>query len=183
MIEWPGRTVVCIASGPSLTVEDCELVRVSQHPTIVTNTTYQLCPWADVLFGFDVKWWKRYGEEARTAFPGRRISGSQLGTKYGAEWASGFTLYRNSGACAVSLALTAGAARIVLLGYDVQFYKNRRHWHPDHPGMDNCGMIGDWHRQFGLLAKHAWRKGVPIVNASRRTALRCFDQAPLETLL
>ena len=58
--DWRGRTVVCIASGPSLTAEDCELVRESGCPVIVTNTTFRLCPWADMLYAFDRPWWNHY---------------------------------------------------------------------------------------------------------------------------
>lgn len=178
---WEGRTVICIASGPSLTAEDCELVHASGHPVVVTNTTFRMCPWADVLFGFDSKWWKLYREEV-TQFRGEKLSASRLSEKYGAR-----TLmlgYRNSGACAVALAMSRGAARIVLLAYDLMFWDGRRHWHGDHPApLENASTIVDWARQFGMLAKSARRRGVEIVNASRRTRLTCFPIVSLEAAL
>jgi hypothetical protein len=64
--------VVCIASGPSLTAEDVERVRAAGHPVIVTNTTFRLAPWADVLFGMDSKWWKEYHKEVDSVFTGRK---------------------------------------------------------------------------------------------------------------
>jgi len=54
---WPGATVACLASGPSLTRADVALVRAQGLPTIVVNTTYQMAPWADVLYACDAKWW------------------------------------------------------------------------------------------------------------------------------
>jgi len=185
--QWDGRTVVCIASGPSLTAEDCAAVRAAGHLVVVTNTTFQLCPWADALFGFDLKWWKHYHAEVAAAFAGRRFTASRVAGNYGAEVLAGalwFRGYRNSGACAVSLAMGAGAARVVMLGYDVGFFKNRRHWHGDHPnGMENATSVVDWDRQFQILAKDAARRGVPVINASRRTRLTCFPTGDLETVL
>lgn len=178
---WQGQTVVCIASGPSLTPEDCALVRDSGLTTIVTNTTFRACPWAHVLYGFDANWWKHYRHEVAT-FAGEKLSASSLADKYGAHRV--VLGYRNSGACAIALAMSRGAARVVLLAYDAMFAGTRRHWHADHPaGMENAGTMADWPRQFGMVAKAARRKGVEIVNASRRTRLTCFPRMALEDAL
>ena len=177
--NWIGKTVICIASGPSLLVEDCERARASGHPVIVTNTTFRLCPWADALFGFDARWWKLYHEEVFSTFAGRKVSSSQLAGKYGVEVIP--RRYRNSGACSVSWAIDQGAAKIILLGFDSALGRGgESHHHGDHPeGLRNVESINDWPRQFALLAKHAMRRGVKIVNASCKTALKCF---PVETL-
>ena len=60
---YAGRAVVVIASGPSLTEDDCEAVRKSGLPAFVVNTTFRRCPWADVLVAHDSKWWQTYGAE------------------------------------------------------------------------------------------------------------------------
>jgi len=174
-------TFVCIASGPSLTPEDCERVRKSGHKTIVTNTTFRLCPWADVLYGFDSRWWREYQDEV-SSFKGEKLSFSQIAQNYGAKWkpVSG----RNSGVCAIAVAMAKGARRIILLAYDCMFDGDRKHWHADHPkGLNNADSITDWPRQFAMIAKHAKRLGVEIINASRRTALTCFPVAKLEDVL
>src|SRR5262245_15095240 len=72
--RWAGKTVVCIASGPSLIAEDCAKVKASGHPTIVTNTTFRMCPWAHVLFGFDSKWWLEYIAEVERTFHGALLT-------------------------------------------------------------------------------------------------------------
>lgn len=175
-------TWIVIASGPSLTSGDCELVRASGHPTIVTNTTFRMCPWADVLYAFDAKWWKTYRNEVMTTFHGEKISASMVAAKYGAKVAA--VGYRNSGACAIAFAMTRGAKKIALLGFDAMFWKGRRHWHADHPpGMENASTIADWGRQFDMLAKSARRRGVEIVNASRRTRITCFPRVELQDVL
>ena len=41
--RWRGQTVVCLASGPSLTADDVEAVRLSGHPAIVVNCIVSRC--------------------------------------------------------------------------------------------------------------------------------------------
>ncbi len=93
----------------------------------------------------------------------------------------------NSGFQAVSLALHFGAARVVLLGYDMQFTDGRTHWHGDHRGTAKNPMgnpiakrMKDWIGRFEQLAAEA---AVPIVNATRQTALACFPRATIEEAL
>lgn len=184
--DWAGRTVACLASGPSLTQEDCDAVR--GIPTVVTNTSFRLAPWADILFGFDSKWWRQYLPEVREVFKGRLLCNSQIASNLGVETTYASTWFRgfgNSGACAISLAVGAGATRIVLLGFDCGFgLSGQKHWHGDHPaGFTNCASIAKWPKQFDQVAEYARSKGVHVVNASRQTILRCFEQQTLERAL
>lgn len=185
--RWKGRTVVCIASGPSLTPDDCELVHRAGHPSIVTNTTFRLCPWADVLFAFDIQWWRLYRSEVEANFCGKRVTCSSHGRSVGVfsmENVPQFTHFGNSGTAAISLALLGGAARIVLLGYDCQASQGRTHWHGDHPKeLSNAASLHTWPAKFLLLAQFAKRKNVPVLNASRETALNCFPKVRLEDAL
>lgn len=186
--NWRGRIVVCIASGPSLTQADCELVRASGHVVVVTNTAFVLCPWADALYAHDTKWWRRYHDEVMAGFAGRRFAASAVAAQYGAEATIGlpwFKQFHNSGACAVSLAISGDAKKIVMLGYDAEFGKNgETHFHGDHPPeLKNAESIGLWPRQFAILAKYAKTKGAEIANASRNTALTCFERGKLEDVL
>jgi hypothetical protein len=201
--DWSGRTVVCIASGPSLTEEDCEAVRLAGHPTIVTNTTFRRCLWADAVVGFDSRWWnavddecKRagfatYAEEVKATFRGQRFTCSQLKTLgasslYQVPW---FRLFANSGASAISLAISGGASRVVLLGYDCQRTGGKSHWHGDHGktmqgrALSNCKSLPEWPAIFARVAKFANGKGVDIVNCSRATALQCFTRMDLASEL
>ena len=184
---WKGRTIVCIASGPSLTMEDCDLVRQSGLPVIVTNTTFRLCPWADALFAFDVKWWAEYHEEVHRIFGGLKYTYSNAAIKYGAQsvinegW---FQSFSNSGACAIALGIASGASKIILLGYDCQKTNGKTHWHGDHPEhLSNAATLKKWPAQFSNVGIAAKIKAVQIINASRETALTCFERARLEDVL
>jgi len=179
--RWTGRTVVCIASGPSLTKEDCETVRISGHPVIVTNTTFRMCPWADALLAHDGKWWKEYREEVEATFKGDRLTCSSAGAQYGAKsllYQAWYQPAGNSGASAVSLAVSAGAAKIVLLGFDCQNTGGRVHWHGDHPSsLGNARTIANWPKQFDAVSRIT--KGIQVINCSRQTILTCWPRGDL----
>lgn len=185
--RWSGRTVVCIASGPSLTAEDCETARATGLPTIVTNTTFRLCPWADVLMAFDGKWWAHYASEVQAAFKGERVACSKASVQYGATNIGGekwFKSFNNSGAAAIGLAAVAGADRIVLLGYDCQRTGGKTHWHGDHPAaLSNARSIDNWPTHFKNVARFCAELRVPVVNASRATALKFFQRMELTDAL
>lgn len=184
--QWKGRTVFCLGSGPSLTAEDVATVRAACAPVIVTNTTFRMAPWADALMGFDFSWWRYHVAEVRETFAGRLFcQSSRGGGLRGLEWPGIFPGYRsfgNSGACAVALAIAAGAAHVVLLGYDAQRAADGAgHHHAPHPSpLRDCDTLPKWPAQFERLAR--WAR-VPITNASRETALECFPRAPLESVL
>lgn len=184
---WIGRTVVCIASGPSLTVEDCDLVRQAGHPAAVTNTSFRMAPWADVIFGMDSAWWKQYGKEVAATCTGRKMSTSQAAPSHGAESLYGCSWFPhalNSGAAVVELAIASGAARVILLGYDCQKTGGQTHWHGDHPkGLGNAMSVKRWPKHFQNVAEHARRAGCQVLNATRETALTCFERVNLEQVL
>lgn len=89
----------------------------------------------------------------------------------------------NSGFQAVGLAMLFGAARVILLGYDMGSNGERKHWHPDHPadlGNPLDRNFAVWRKNFDEMAHQA---PVPIINASRETALKCFPRMQLEACL
>lgn len=169
---------VCIGSGPSLTPEDCELVRQSGLPTIVVNTTYQACPWAHILYAMDSTWWKRYGDDVAKVFKGRKITPHK--DIPGAERMH-FQYGDNSGYGAIMLAKKLGAETVILLGYDCQHgYNGETHHHGDHPeGLNNAGRVNEWYRDFRGVLRHQ----INVVNCSRRTRLDFFKQMNLEDAL
>ena len=183
---WKGQTVACIASGPSLTLDDVEAVRDAGLKTIVTNTTYRIAPWADILFGMDSRWWAAHADEVK-AFAGMRYAAAPGAVKagarslYGSKW---FVNFGNSGAGAIGIACHAGARRILLLGYDCQKSGSLVHWHGDHTsGLGNANSMKLWPGQFARAAAHAAMKGTHVVNCSKSTALKCFERGQLSAEL
>ena len=182
--DWRNRTVACLASGPSLTVEDCVRARDAGWATVVTNTTYRLCPWADALFAHDGQWWKAHITDVRRCFLGRLFSPSLHMAYRGVESVAVDMRWRNfhnSGANAISVAILCGASRVVLLGYDCALTGGRSHHHGDHPaGLRNCDTLAKWPAQFAKVAAYADRHHAIVLNASRASALTCFARVDLE---
>lgn len=178
------RVVACIASGPSLTADDCAAVHAAGLPTIVTNTSFRLAPWADVLMAYDAHWWQLHQQEIARDFHGRRVTTSLSRRAGGAEPLGAmlrFQAFGNSGTAAISLAAYVGANAIIMLGYDcARAPDGRVHWHGDHPApLSNARSLARWPRQFAEVAGYAKRRGCRVINASRRTALTCFERMPL----
>lgn len=176
--RWQGLTVVCIASGPSLTAADCAQIEAAQLPTIAVNSSWQLARFADVIYAGDPVWWHAYGDEIdiqaeRWACHDPHIERMQV------------NLHRalggyNSGLRAIQLAIELGAARVLLLGYDCSVAAGT-HWHGDHGKTKNpdAARCSAWLRQFAALD----RKGAQVINCSRQTALECFPRMNLEDAL
>jgi len=89
----------------------------------------------------------------------------------------------NSGAAAISVAVNAGAKRIILLGFDMKLGDNdKQHWH---------GLYGTANRRkvepkslpfsrhlhgFPIIARDAKERGVEIINASPDSAIDVFPR-------
>jgi len=131
----------------------------------------------------DRAWWRQYIAEVDATFRGERFSNNGHIAKYRTTYTKIFS-YGNSGAAAISLAASSNAKRIILLGYDCKYGDDgKRHWHGDHPkGLGNAGGIHNWRAKFERLAAEL-PKGCEVINASRETALSCFERATLKSVL
>lgn len=202
-----GGMVVCIASGPSLTVADCELIREARATgkckVIVINSSFPKAPFADVLYAGDMCWWRHYESEIKRGkwkpFEGERWTTSMAASQrlklhhingwhgHGrglSDCPGRINLGGNSGYAAVSLAYEWGARRIVLYGYDMQRTGGKSHHHGDHPRpLRNGSIFPTWIRRFERLARDLSKARVEVLNATRTTALQCFPRASLEAVL
>lgn len=189
---WPGSTVVCLGTGPSLTAADVDACR-GRAKVIAINDAYRLAPWADVLYACDYKWWGWHkgvpsfsGLKYALTAPAAQWPGVQVLRNLGVDGLSmeptGLRNGRNSGYQAINLAVLLGATRVLLLGYDMQADKTRDHFfgrHPDHtkPPFSVCLA------RFTTLVKPLAALGVEVINCSRQTALTAFPRRPLEEVL
>lgn len=91
----------------------------------------------------------------------------------------------NSGYQAINLAVLLGAARILLLGYDMKTGPNgEKHWHPDHAGRNpGESQFSGWRAAFPTMLPDLARAGVAVINCTPGSALTCFPQARIEEFL
>lgn len=192
---WPGATVVCLGSGPSLTQDDVAYCR-GRSRVIAIKNTIELAPWADVLYGAGADggghtWWQRQGRSLehtglRYTLDARShdvASVLKIDRDGGLSDDPGkLCTGHHSGYQAIGLAVHLGAAKIVLLGYDMQPTGGEHHYFGRHP--HGRGLPYDlflyW---FPTIVEPLKARGVTVVNASRQTALDIFPRMRIEEAL
>ncbi len=203
--EFEGKTVAVIATGPSLTQEDCDAVSDSGIPTIVISDAHILCPWAEVLYSADKKWWDWHAE--KISFDGLKLIGEKGGSKiapflqeimldpgqqngFEPDPSQPIRKGSNSGFQGIGVAAHMGASKIVLLGFDMKAESGRpTHFFGWHPNECNgkCGPSPDryerWVQLFDGLATGAEQSGVKIVNCSRKTAITAFERMTIDDFI
>lgn len=195
---WEGQTVVCAATGPSLSAEQVETVRAAGARLIVVNDAYLRAPFADVCYFADVKWhnWHKDREEFR-AFAGQKCSifigvDPKLGPGVHLLKQAGYmglsndpteiVTGSNSGYQAINIAALSGARRIVLLGYDAQPKDGKHHFFGAHP--DKSHAPYDVIRgRFRDLVQPLRKLGVEVFNATPGSAISCFGYTDLAASL
>jgi hypothetical protein len=151
-----------LATGPSLTPE--QVVRV-QH--------LRLAPWAEALVSADRAWWKHHVPD----FAGRKFSAMPV-HGIDTEQLPGVVMGTNSGLLAVQVAVSLGAKRVLLLGFDM----GGTHFFGPHPeGLKNTKphRFEQFKRQFADYRP----RGVEIINCTPGSALTCYPTATLDACL
>ena len=198
------RTIGIVASGPSATPDDARKLQSICDETIAVNDSYRLfLPGScDHLYSCDYKWAKHHCSTVMQDFEGKWWTQDVQWEVDPAQWGihqltsldqpglsrTDGVIHRggNSGYQAIGLAYELlrkkdpeNVGRIILLGFDMQMAGNRRHWFGDHP--PSVGMASNYHNfitSFGTIYPDIY--GLEILNCTRTTALKHFDQMDLD---
>ena len=188
---WVGETVAILASGPSMSQEVADGVARRALRTIAINTTFQLAPWADILYAADGMWWDRHWKHAK-GFQGLKVTIEPNALKpelltLKNNMVGGFIGFdpnpdslksgSHSGYQAICIAAHAGAKRIELYGFDMRSVENKHHWHGVHPSpLRNHGesMYQKWIENLATLVPEMTKRGIEVVNCTPNSALKCF---------
>jgi len=194
--RWKGETVACIATGASLNLRDCDAIRKSGARVIAVNDAFRLAMFADVVYAADHQWWHKYHKDVLTiasemwshdesACKDFNLRFVQSLREHGLGKEAGFIHHgTNSGYQALNLAYQFGASKIILLGYDCQYTDGKRHFFGDHPqGWGNANHIDRWKVSFSTIAEDLKKTDCRVINASRSTALDCFECMDLSEAL
>lgn len=193
--QFPGETFVCLASGPSLTSADADACR-GKARVIAIKDAFELAPWADVIYGAGAdssKWWDRNGDRVLKTSTGLRFALDPKAAKWAtvlrwgaetglAESPDTLALGRNSGYQAVNLAVHLGAAKIILLGYDLQRTNGKENFH-DGPHKGPGDKYRGWLPLFETLVEPLKQLGVTVINCTPGSALECFAKMTLAEAL
>jgi len=197
---YKGRTVYILASGPSLhQLDGKDWLR--GRACVAVNSSMFVGNYIDVLFFGDAKWYW-WNKSAVDMFPGYKFSMNleRKGRQESIAGQSGITILSqdrkkagletkpdklcfngSSGACALNLAYHLGAARMVLLGFDMQQVGNDRNYihHPIRGSLKYAGMI----KRMKVLSQDLQAAGIPVFNATENSALPWFPRIPLKEAL
>lgn len=195
---WPGETFVILGGGSSLTPADVAFVRGKARVVAIKEAgacslagCAPLAPWADVLYAADEKYWQfergapafaglKYAiEPQRVPWPDVQVL-RNTGTDGMETDPSGLRTGYNSGYQAIQLAVHLGAAKIILLGFDMwRGPGGQANWFGPHPNhVDSPYPL--FLQAFASIVAPLKAAGVQVVNCSRFTLLRAFPQLLLE---
>lgn len=187
-----GRTVAILASGPSMSQAVADAVRAAGIPAIAINTTHRLAPWAWMLYAADREWWLHPGNADAQHFAGLKVCCQPVpgvlqlrnaGSVGYSDEADCVHTLGNSGGQALQIAVKAGAARVLLCGFDM---RDNGHWHGHHPaGLRDTEWqtYAEWVKRFEKIAPVLAQRGVDVVNVTPGSALTCFRTSTLEAEL
>jgi hypothetical protein len=198
--DWDGATCAIVASGPSAATAGVDQLRDSDVRVIAINTSYQLVPWAGVLYGCDARWWRCH--RGARDFHGLKISQDRAAcSEYrdvhrvrvnphsndlvlaplGVLGAGG-----NGGFQALNLAVQFGVKRLLLIGYDMRIDLGE-HWHKRHPApLSNPHPVSNlprWRKAIDGAAAELKALGIEVINCSEVSALRAYRKMSLERAL
>lgn len=172
---------IIFGSGPSLTQEDAEVAVSSGWPLITVNSSWQMVPGCDVIYAGDLEWWEHH-HALITSDAARWTCHPLAAQRYRLKLHVARGSY-NSGMRAIQFAVSQGARRILLLGFDCCTGYGT-HWHGDHPaGLRNPTPDTPvrWLRHFESIS--CLRDAADIINCSRTTRLTQFRRMALADAL
>lgn len=208
---WPGSTVFIIGGGPSASpaVTDFSPLYEGQR-VIACNNAYgdpvysgknlvAMIPrkWVDICWFGDQKWWGWHHDLIRP-FPNliatcatntglrdkvKRVKAVNRGKKCGIMKNPARVSWNAcSGTSAINLAYHLGAARVVLLGFDMGYVDGRKNYHTDHQEPD-ADPFDIYLKYLKVVAKEAKELGLEIVNATPDSACKSFPFATIAEVI
>lgn len=180
--RWLNQPAAVLASGPSLTKHQIQLVEQSKIKTVAVNTTWEAVPFCDVIYAGDYAWWLH--NEAKINIKAERWTCSEPArTNFNAFYRKRtLTPTYNTGLLAVELAHFFGAAPVIMLGFDSSL-ENGVHHHGLHKKTPNptAQRCAGWVNQAEAMRRIL--KDAEIYNCSENSAIEAFPKKDLEKTL
>lgn len=199
--DWSGETAVCIATGPSLTSDQVEAVRRANVRTIAINdaghpSRTPSATWCDIWYAADQSFWLNYRPESNALKVCAESKCNRRGELFdivdlfldlddaerARAYVPGYALHGGHGGYqCLQLAMSLGATRILLLGYDCQprgdqtnyFGRKPAHLHKDSP-------YKAWVQCYDKLVL---KEGVKVINCTPGSAIKAYSFADIRECL
>lgn len=199
--DWAGQACAIIGAGASASRDLCERLR-GRARIIVVNRSFELAPWADILYGCDAKFWKAY--PAARLFAGLKLCEEKRFCREH-EWLTPIDVARdgsgrlidqlvmepgrlgaggsNGGFQAFNLAVQTGARPLLISGLDYC----GEHWHGPHrtgnlsnPTPERLALGA---RILDAQAPRLKAMGIEVFNLSAVSVLAAYPKTTLEEAL
>lgn len=191
--DWTGRTAVCIATGPSLTPEHVARVKAASVATIGINDIGLTEPWIDLWYAADRRFWSHYRPARGTALricaqPEALADGlvdgllSVKDRDKALRYVPGYVVSGGHSGCqALQLAISLGAKRVVLLGYDGKARGPKTNYF----GQKCAALQQQSHYEAwpDVYRKLAIPSAVEVINATPGSAIDAYPKTDLEAAL
>jgi len=194
---WKDGVAVCIGGGPSIKKKQINAVaeahRQGKCYAIAINNSYQIAPWADVVYGCDRIWWQWHEDEVQHHQGLKLTISRNAALKYdwvtwieGEATSNGLSKRSNyivsgriGGYQAINLAVNFGATKILLIGYDMRNINGASHWHGDHPNRQRP-YWGTRIKHFKNMLPDLEERNIKVINCSQGSALDAFPMGDLD---
>ena len=195
--DWPDDICAIIGSGPSARDGDIGLLR-DKAKVVVVNRSWELAPWADVLYAADQRFWDVFlgvpdfhGMKVTAEASAARQFGLHLVsllplTSFDVNdlWLEPGILARggHSGHQAINFAVQFGARKIMLIGFDCC----GEHWHGRHPlplRNPKEETLKKWRMFLDKLKPSLSAIGVDVVNCSQISKLTAYPKMSIAEAL
>lgn len=201
--DWRGECVAIVAAGPSANKVGVENIRDRMH-VIVINESYQLCPWADILYSCDSGWWKLRTKEIKK-FAGTKLMFRERHERH-IEGVDTLDILRrrntfvdeflfdepgvvgsggHGGFQMTNLSAQFGATAIALVGFDMGG-GGGIHWHGKHSDPlrnPDDGRFQQWRQTMDKAAPKLRLAGIDVVNCSSNSMLTAFPKLTINQML
>lgn len=191
-------TVVCIGTGPSLTIEQIETARSKGFRLFGCNRVFEVVPDLEVLYGCNCAFWDRYHQHLAEHPAQKWTTNLQAARRYGLNWigerwGAGLcedpkVIYHGhgSGYSLLGIAHKLGARRILLLGYDMKFAPDYDGY-AQRPGSAPRHFFGEYPPELQHWPKQPFTDLIPLYAAIREQGLveliNCTPGSALESVL
>lgn len=194
-MPWRG-TVVAIAAGPSLTIQQCRLIgmaRAQNKVRVITiNDAIYACFYADVMHACDKAWWTLH--EGVPHFSGPKTcleitpykdvkTLANTGVTGFDEAPGACRSGANGGFQAVHIAAKIWQPKkIILVGYDYSDDGGRSHFWGKYqnPAMDKHSNVQHWRRNLEELTNILGKRGILVANATIKSTITWLPRLSLD---
>lgn len=193
--DWRGETAVIVASGPSAKDQPLESAR-GRCRFIAVNQSWELAPWADILYGCDFRWWKAH--DGVPKFEGLKVCidvNATVKDENNKRWGVQHIICEkntdelllhagkigwgaNSGFGAINIAAQLHVSSIILVGFDMSLHAGE-HWHGIHPpklGNPRESQLPRWRRSVDNAAPILAEIGIKVWNTALISGLKAYPQ-------